>query len=88
MILIDDLDCTKLAHFLKRWADKYACKGEAKGYTVPLQHESICITSNFSIEELFKEYPQVTVTAIKRRFKAFHYPFEWGHPEWRVDIES
>ena len=49
MILIDDLDTDKLAHFLKRWADKYACKGEAKGYTVPLQHDVICITSNFSM---------------------------------------
>lgn len=85
MILIDDLDTDKLAHFLKRWADKYACKGEAKGYTVPLQHDVICITSNFSIEQLFKDCPEETIKAIKRRFKVHHYPFEYGHEYWRVD---
>lgn len=31
-ILIEDLDGDHLHHYLKIWADKYSCKGEAKGY--------------------------------------------------------
>lgn len=51
-IIIDDFDkggiC--LGHHLKIWADKYACNGEVKGGHVPLQHETLVVTSNYSIE--------------------------------------
>jgi len=80
-ILIEDLDGDHLAHYLKIWADKYSCKGEAKGYQVKLQHKRLVVTSNFSIEEIFKDKPEITREAIKRRFKITHYPYVYNkHP--------
>lgn len=35
-------------------------------------HRNLIVTSNFSIEELFKEKPAATVEAIKRRFKVIY----------------
>lgn len=80
-ILIEDLDGDHLHHYLKIWADKYACKGEAKGYQVKLQHKRIVITSNFSIEDIFKDKPAVTIEAIKRRFKVTYYPYVYRPAE-------
>jgi len=60
---------------LKIWADKWSCKGEAKGYTVKLQHKKFVVTSNYSIEELFKDTPTETINALKRRFEITHYPY-------------
>lgn len=71
-ILIDDMDSDCLSHFLKIWADRYSCSGEIKGGNVPLVHERFYITSNFSIDELFKDHPEVTRDALKRRFKVIH----------------
>ena len=71
-VLIDDMDSDCLAHYLKIWADKYACTGEVKGGHVPLCHERLYVTSNFSIDELFKDLPEVTREAINRRFKTIH----------------
>lgn len=69
-VLLDDFDkggvC--LGHYLKIWADKWACTGEIKGSTIPLNFKRIYITSNYSIEELFGEDPEM-VAAIRRRFK-------------------
>ena len=62
---------------MKIWADKYACKAETKGYQLNLQHEKFIVTSNFSIEELFKDKPQETIEAIKRRFQIHHYPHKY-----------
>lgn len=70
-ILLDDLDTNTLGHYLKIWADKYACSGEIKGGTVKLRHKRFIITSNYSIKELFHD--DVTMTsAIERRFKQVH----------------
>jgi hypothetical protein len=80
-ILIDDLDIDCLDHYLKRWADKYACTGETKGGTIPLMHRNLVITSNFSIDELFKDKPQATVDAIKRRFKVIYMDKMFRQPE-------
>lgn len=58
---------------MKIWADKYSCKGEAKGYTVKLQHEKIIVTSNYSIATLFASKGPETVHAIERRFEQTEY---------------
>lgn len=45
---MDDLDFEggdKLGHYLKIWADKWACTGETKGGTIPLNHHRFIVTS-------------------------------------------
>lgn len=75
-VLIDDFDkqgiC--LAHYLKIWADRYACNGEIKGAHVPLVHHKFYVTSNYSIDDLFPkdQDPQLN-HAIHRRFKTIHF---------------
>ena len=65
---MDDLDTTALAHHLKIWADNYKCTGETKGGTTMLFHKRFLITSNWSIEELFKDEVKM-IEPLKRRFK-------------------
>lgn len=71
-VLIDDLDSDCLSHYLKIWADRYGCTGEVKGGHTPLVYDEFIVTSNFSIEELFKDKPPVTIEAISRRFRVIH----------------
>lgn len=72
-ICIDDYDDKKgmLAHYIKRWADKYACAGEIKGGSVQLCHTTFVITSNYSIEQMFAE-DDAMYHAISRRFRVVH----------------
>ena len=71
-ILLDDMDTSHLAHHLKRWTDRYACKGETKGGTVHLRHTLFIVTSNYHPVDLFKndksEFDNSMVEAICRRF--------------------
>ena len=70
-VILDDYDCKDvLGHYLKIWADRYACTGEVKGATVNLQHEKFIITSNYSIGECFSD--PVMCEAIRRRFTEIH----------------
>lgn len=36
IVVLDDLDIPVLGHYIKIWADKWACSGEIKGATVAL----------------------------------------------------
>lgn len=78
-VLIDDFDkggaC--LGHYLKIWADKWACTGEVKGATIPLNFKRIYITSNYSIEELFPDDMEMQ-KAIRRRFNVTHFKDPFG----------
>jgi len=67
VVILDDLDTDVLGHYLKIWADKWPCSGEIKGGTVGLKHELFIVTSNYDIDELFKE--KNMADAIFRRFK-------------------
>lgn len=72
-ILLDDFDTTGkcLGHYLKIWADKWACTGETKGGKVHLRHHHFVITSNYSIEEIFPDDIPLQ-DAIKRRFELIY----------------
>lgn len=65
-VILDDLDTPTLGHYLKIWADRYACTGETKGGTTPLAHHAFIVTSNYSIDDLFTD--SEIRAAIKRRF--------------------
>lgn len=67
VIIIDDLDTPTLGHYLKIWADRYPCTGEIKCGTVQLTHKKIIVTSNYSIDELFKDDPKM-IEPLQRRF--------------------
>jgi len=71
-ILLDDHDNPCLGHFLKIWADKYACTGEVKGGTVPLLHRKFIVTSNYSPRSLYKDAGEEMIQAIERRFEIIH----------------
>ena len=70
-----------MGHYLKRWMDVHPCSGEAKGQTLELQHDWFVVTSNYSIEELFKSQPEM-IEPIKARCKdrIFHFtePFQYS----------
>ncbi len=71
-VILDDLDNDCLGHYLKIWMDHYACTGEVKGGTIPLQHHRLIITSNRPIEEIFKDKPDM-IEPIRRRCQVHHY---------------
>jgi hypothetical protein len=73
-VLIDDFDqqgeC--LAHHLKIWSDKWPAQGETKGGHVPLTYDRLIVTSNFTIDQAFKNTDPETIKALNRRFKKIH----------------
>lgn len=56
-VILDDMDSDCLAHYLKRWADKWPGYGETKGAQVALNYKRFIVTSNFSIATIFKDKP-------------------------------
>lgn len=76
VVVLDDLDTDCLCHYLKIWADKWACSGEVKGGTVPLRHEKFIVTSNYPVEHFCKQkdgmVDQDLLEALNRRFKVIH----------------
>ena len=73
-VLLDDFDqqgeC--LAHHMKIWADKWPAQGETKGGHVPLTYDRLIVTSNFTIDQAFKNTDPETIKALNRRFKKIH----------------
>lgn len=74
VVIFDDLDkgAIGLGHHLKIWTDRYACSGEIKGGTIKLQHETFIVTSNYTIEQLWADDPEMA-KAIARRFKVTYF---------------
>lgn len=68
-VLLDDFDTghDRLAHYLKRWADRYAFSGEVKFGAVALRPKRIIVTSQYRIEEIWSD--ERTRDAINRRFR-------------------
>jgi hypothetical protein len=74
IVLLDDLDTPCLGHYLKIWTDRYPCSGEIKGGTVKLQHDYFVVTSNYSIDNLFKDSDEEIRLAVKARFNEVYIP--------------
>lgn len=68
-IILDDLDSDCLSHHLKIWADKWKAYGEFKGGKTALRHTKFIVTSQYPIEELFKDKGPEAIEAITRRFE-------------------
>jgi len=69
-VILDDLGIVhdKLGHHIKIWADHYAFIGENKGGALFIRPKRIIITSNYSIEHIFRGDDSM-IGAINRRFK-------------------
>lgn len=97
VVILDDLDTETLLHYLKKWADKFPCKGEVKGATVWLHHDWFVVTSNFHIRDIVEKTGDAEhfYDAVVRRFKELSLPpnceffqfdpsCDWSNP----DVES
>jgi len=79
-VIIDDVDPTHeqwISAFLKEWADHYRFNAEIKGSAMVIRPKRIIVTSQYSIEQCFKD--QETVMALKRRFRQTHFNLPLGH---------
>lgn len=76
-VIIDDVDTGHacLGHYFKIWADRYPFSGEVKLSSTALRPEVICVTSQYSIDEIFPD--DKTREALHRRFKSTRF----GLPE-------
>jgi len=73
-VLLDDHDTDCLFHQMKIWTDRYPVTAEIKGKMVNLQHRKFIVTSNYSIQDLYKDKGDEVVQALKRRFEVIHMP--------------
>lgn len=75
-VILDDMDTSALGHHLKIWCDRYSFLAETKGGAIAIRPQIICVTSNYSIEELFKDTDKDDNTqlraALLRRFSVHH----------------
>jgi len=69
IVIIEDigLEHDLLGYHLKIWADRYAFPAEQKGTTICIRPKKIIVTSNHTIDEIFRAVP-ATVAALKARF--------------------
>lgn len=75
----------RFGYYLKKWADRYAVTGEVKGSTVELQHTHFIVTSNYSLEEIFKRDP-VMLEAVSRRFRVVFFPMTLPHVPLQANL--
>jgi len=74
VVIIDDVDPTMenwIGSFLKEWSDHYRFQAEQKGTVRMIRPKIIVVTSQYPIEQIFKD-PE-TISALKRRFHSEHF---------------
>lgn len=83
-VIIEDLDPSHdyMGHFLKLWTDRYSFLAECKGSAIHIRPNNIVVTSQYAIEQVFKD-PQ-TVAALSRRFNVIHMEI----PQVAEEMES
>lgn len=76
-IILDDLDPSHkcLAHHIKRWADHKPFTCDYKGSMAKVRPQAVYITSQFTIEQIWKDDPEA-VEALNRRFTVKHVYFD------------
>jgi len=69
-VIIDDVDQAHacLGHYFKIWGDRYPFSGEVKLSSTALRPQVICITSQYSIDEIWTDAE--TRQALHRRYKS------------------
>lgn len=60
-----------IGYYLKIWADFNSFPAETKGSCAHIRPKRILVTSNYTIEEIWKNQP-IEIAAIGRRFKFIH----------------
>lgn len=90
-VILEDLDPYKmkmeqLVYELKMWGDKFSFTGETKGGMVSLRPKTFIVTSQYTIDELFRDFDSCTRDAISRRFREVLYDkSQWENPP---DLEN
>uniref|UniRef100_A0A2K9LS45 ATP-dependent helicase Rep n=1 Tax=uncultured virus TaxID=340016 RepID=A0A2K9LS45_9VIRU len=73
VVVVDDLDLTHtyMAYELKKLADAFCYMVEVKNSSMYIRPTRCVVTSQYTIEEIWKDDPQ-TIAALKRRFKVIN----------------
>jgi hypothetical protein len=100
-VIMEDVDRhggPQLAHYMKLWTDVYSLAGEIKGGKIPLNYKRFIVTSNFSIDRIYgptskmseeeKEDAEVTVAAIKARFKEVYIGTRSDSTYWKDHVHE
>jgi len=71
-VIIDDIDKSHkvLGYHIKRWSDRYPVLCETKGSAMYPEYNTLIITSNYSIDEIWDD-DKTLADAIKRRFHIY-----------------
>lgn len=84
-VILDDMEPIHnvLGHHIKQWADHYPFTAEQKGTSIRIRPAIICITSNYTIDEIFHDSKMAE--AIARRFKVVNFDHQnWNNPRPKV----